>query len=761
VPAGNWSDIIIKPPQILPYYHVASTIKEIQRSQKATFVATSHSSLYGMKQGTPSVHISTANAVATRKILINHELSDERKKTIKFEDEWDRFVEAIRIITDLNETVDALTCDEAWENHFKDAIAATYSSEKEFSDALFQALRDSLAEFCSEQQAAPNSKPKSQKPEPILLKGCNVGFDTQVYRSASLGFPDDYGMSTDSMVDHACVVFGDQCTVSNDAMGSSSKKQRISKSRGAGNDDIKKGTTGKRFTDVTAAVELKHIYTSCADHDGRHKLDLRNAHGPIGQALMYTVDTWHCLRRRGQRAQLLPVAVLAGRVTKQTRSEKLCCMQAHLKIPEFLGMPFVLQVDRCIPFLKGKESVQNDKQAIAVYLDTMTTGLFHAHDIAKRLSDSIDLPLSLCCYAPMQHLELLASPIPGAASVEEFEINQGELFRCVDSDVLVKQWVAELGSWSRQNVVDSYCFVDASCSMGNCLVKISFRTVHSTLIPVEECYGALSLLARHVESGDLAERNEGGDVAEQKEGGGLAEQNEGGDHRSKTCGALLAYALISKRCLVTVMEDLSSSFGAIHLTVAQERPWYWRAFCRLVQEVFIPLADINIVHADIRCVPTSSTTGKCRVYNILVSGVGRETELRLIDYDSLVLVTSLETAKLTYAVSPSCLRSITDQSSVEFLFWQVLWMAYVWSPASDDCLDVDLFCKMLFRSDAVSEMSDSEYSAMNSFKTWIGESRLGSLKQSLQDTTRQNISSPCRKAIGDILAILAEVFCPD
>jgi hypothetical protein len=254
-----------------------------------------------MEQGIPSVHSSTANAVATRKILINHELSGESKKTIKFEDEWDCFVEAIKIVTDLNETVDALTCDEAWENHFKGAIAATYCSEKEFSDALFQALRDSLAEFCSEQQAAP----KSQKPEPILLKGCNVGFDTQVYRSASLGFPDDYGISTDSMVtDHACVVFRDQSTGRNDGTGSSSKKPRFSKSRGAGTDDSKKATTGKMFNDVTA-VELKHIYSSCADHDGRHKLDLRNAHGPIGQALMYTVDTWHCLRRRGPGLYLL------------------------------------------------------------------------------------------------------------------------------------------------------------------------------------------------------------------------------------------------------------------------------------------------------------------------------------------------------------------------------------------------------------------------------------------------------------------------
>jgi hypothetical protein len=681
-----------------------------------------------------------AIAVTAREIMIVDELSGERRTKMDFDLEWDLFVEATKIVTGLDGIVDALSHEEAWEKHFKDAIAATYSSEKEFSDALFQALRDSLGDFCHEPQPTPNTVQMSQNPKPIMLKGCNVGFDTQVYRNASLGFPDKYGISTDSMVDHACVLFGDQGATGG-TTENSTKKRRISNSRGAETDDSQNAKSGKRFNDVTAAVELKHMYSSCANHDGRKTLDLRKAHHPIGQALLYSVDTWHCLRRGGQSADFIRVVVLAGRVAKQERTVELCCMQAHLQIPQFLGMPFEFQVDRCIPFLEGEESVQNDKQAIAIYLDTMTTGLYRAHDIAQRRRDSVDWPLSLCCSSPMQHLELIASPIPGAVSVEGIVINQGELFRCVNHDVLLHEWVAELGSWSRQKVVDSYCFVDRSYSMGNCLVKIAYRTVHNTMIPLEECYAALNSLARHLQSGDLAD------------------QKEGGDHRSETCGALVAFALISKLCLVTVMEDLSSRFGAILIAdTAQECQWHWIAFDRLVREVFIPLADIRIVHTDIRCVPKSSTTGQSRIFNILVSGAGCETELRLIDYDSLVVLgTSLKTSKLKYAVSPSCLHDRVNRSSVEFLFWQVLWMAFVWCPASDDCLDVDMFCKNMFLPEAESEMTDSEYRALNSFKEWIGVASMESLKENWEysKTDKKSLDRP---VIADTLAILSEVF---
>jgi hypothetical protein len=86
-------------------------------------------------------------------------------------------------------------------------------------------------------------------------------------------------------------------------------------------------------------------------------------------------------------------------------------------------------------------------------------------------------------------------------------------------------------------------------------------------------------------------------------------------------------------------------------------------------------------------------------------------------------------------------------------------MAFVWSPASDDCLDVDFFCSTLFL--AANETTGSKYTALNNFKTWIGAGRMDSLNKSMQDATSEHISSAGRKVVGLTLAILFEVFQRD
>jgi hypothetical protein len=607
-----------------------------------------------------------------------------------------------------------VNADAAWESHFKNAIGTEYKSEDEFSYSLFDGLRGSLTGFCH--APVPNPNPQSKKPPKIRLLGCNVGFDTKFYRRASLGLPDGYGISTESVLDHACVVFryqGDEDE--NEDRKRGSKKHKGSDKVGS----VETITAANQYSDVTAGVELKHEYSSCANHDGTALLDLRLAHGPIVQALVYTMDTWHYLTRRGISARELPVIVLACRLKKKEKSaKKLCCMQAHLKIPQVLRDPFVFQVDRCIPF-----SEANDKQAIAIYLDTMTIGLNHA----RAIENSGRVPRTLCCSTDLEDLELLASPIPDASSLGKFAINQGELFRYIGEGQLVKDWIQALAGRSRRRG-PHFCF-DESRKMDFCLVKISCKTVHNTLIPLRDCYDALSTLEQLLETSS---------------------------DRNNVFSPLLASALIANRCLVTVMEDLSSSYIAVPFVAVTERAALWKLFQDLVNKVLLPLAELDIVHSDIRCVPFSQITGTYCIYNILY-GVNSSTGLKLIDYDSFVPISSLCTFFASCAVSRSCLHSSCKDSAVEFLFWQVIWMAFVWSPASDIEVAVDFFCNKLFVETI--GMGGGNYTALNDFKTWIGANRLPALEQMMQDVARgSNTSSSSQNVVGDALHTIMEAF---
>jgi hypothetical protein len=72
-----------------------------------------------------------------------------------------------------------------------------------------------------------------------------------------------------------------------------------------------------QYDDMTAVVELKMEETSCLSFDVNKsgeitEPDFVRFHGPMGQAMIYSMDVWHCLARRGLRVKKLPIVVLAG-----------------------------------------------------------------------------------------------------------------------------------------------------------------------------------------------------------------------------------------------------------------------------------------------------------------------------------------------------------------------------------------------------------------------------------------------------------------
>lgn len=128
---------------------------------------------------------------------------------ISFEDEWEKFSSLVADAThDGKANKQTLpTANEVLENHFQSVMTNTghlYASHESFSNALFEALRNSLDGFAC---------PPGNRSNLIVLQSTwmNVGFGRDVHRT-KLGFKKEYGLSMDSRPDHGCFVFGPKFT---------------------------------------------------------------------------------------------------------------------------------------------------------------------------------------------------------------------------------------------------------------------------------------------------------------------------------------------------------------------------------------------------------------------------------------------------------------------------------------------------------------------------------------------------------------------
>jgi hypothetical protein len=181
---------------------------------------------------------------------------------------------------------------------------------------------------------------------------------------------------------------------------------------------------------------------------------------------------------------------------------------------------------------------------------------------------------------------------------------------------------------------------------------------------------------------------------------------------------LLACAHVSDRCFVTVMKDLSRCHNpsgakrsrsankniSISPSVFDTRLLFWDAFTSLVNDVLLPLASMDIVHADIRFDPRP---GKECICNILGERNNEgKIDLRPVDYESLVYCKGHAPLLATQPYAISVIHFQDEfPSAFECLFWQVLWMAYLWSPMADPTTVVTtyIFVNNLFSDDQVLE----------------------------------------------------------
>jgi hypothetical protein len=156
-----------------------------------------------------------------------------------------------------------------------------YDSEGSFDDALFLALRKSLKGFV-EKEAGGTGK------NWIVLYDSHIGFGQKIER-ITLGYEAGYALSRNSIPDHGCFVLGtDTAKALNIAGTKATAKKR------------KTLDTNKDFwlNDMMSTVELKLEGTSChyfkADGNLVEKPEFGGKHGPMGQAMLYSMDVWHC-----------------------------------------------------------------------------------------------------------------------------------------------------------------------------------------------------------------------------------------------------------------------------------------------------------------------------------------------------------------------------------------------------------------------------------------------------------------------------------
>jgi hypothetical protein len=570
--------------------------------------------------------------------------SGQQSGRATFQDAWNAFAMAARQTTGssgFQENIKGYK--QAWADCFKPVFYVVpkestneldcpiefreYTTERQFSDSLFTALRASLGGLCG----------PTIKSNEIHLKDSNVRFATDIGRNVRLGLGRNDGRSHDGKADHACLVTGDD-----------------------------------GIDDATTVVQLQLSSSACMvpNENGN---GLRYSLGPLGRGVGCGFETLGCLTRRGHSATFVTVLSLAAKKQGHLAyANHLCCVECNLQIPERLGDRFgfkVLRRDQ-FPLENNDEALSIYQEATAVYLKTMCIGLQQANVIRTNMRDSKPA-VSLCCSTTAPGFTLLASPIPRVRCPTDINISQGELYKFAGSnDCFHSEIVDRPGS-------ESFYFRSRLANFDGCIVKVCCPTVHKFLVHPDTTCRAFRYLAR----------------APQK-------------LKAQIAKVLVACFYVSMRCLVTVMTDLSSDgllankASTVSPDAFDSPPILWVAFSDLARKLLLPMAKMDVVHLDIRFDPKSWSL--CNI--LCVKNSKGQIELRLIDYESLVLCNAGNENHTwqKYAIPIDCLGADGPSGGLTFLFWQVLWVAYVCCPATrrENLVEARDFVQKLFVVDS-------------------------------------------------------------
>lgn len=656
---------------------------------------------------------------------------------------WEKFIRLVKVITDLPDGLpegratrssvkQPENAEEAFIRFFP-VMATSYSSEALFQNTLMYALNQSLGNLCEQcdpaaREFSPHEAHNIPKTTFIRLRSSDVMFVTEVKRIENLQFHEKYGMASRSKFDIACVV------------------------------------TRGNLMNATAVVELKIGDTSCKEYDFVGEPKLSSDHAALAQAIFYNMEVWHCFAREGyEPEQPFPVLVVAAKKEDEASHDRLCCLLASLHIPNILGERFRYQVNRCIKFPQtDDEANELYRQALSVFIETLCTGLEHA---VKLLRSKNQDPVTLCCSPPHPDLRLIASPIPEANS-SVWKISQGELHK-VKTKGTIRSWMQKhFGGIKWRSLV----FADENMAVEQCIIKISFKAVHNWLIPCERCWRCLETISAvdelkaavakvlrvclyNASTGCLIIVMR--DLTLYSDSSPIVASNTINDPSSRQPGISNAVnlepiplAANEYRNRGSALEQLMPLLLPTPTRSIGSLPARFEALQRMIANVLLPMARIDVIHTDIRYVSVSR-----EFQNLLCFNDNGHMEMMVVDFESLSEYQGgTDFKNQPYAISVGHL----DQCATAFLylFWQVLWVAYVWCPMTTAVAMAVEFVELFSSAD----------DRLMGFKEWVGVEGMKQLETIWKNLESRNAESPRdlalnEKDIEDTLNILHMRCC--
>lgn len=140
---------------------------------------------------------------------------------------------------------------------------------------------------------------------------------------------------------------------------------------------------------------------------------------------------------------------------------------------------------------------------------------------------------------------------------------------------------------------------------------------------------------------------------------------------AKEIGSVLYGAVGKEAGMVTIMADLSKQgYGILKPKQHRDKlPLLWAAFEELVKKVLLPMAEIKIVHPDIR--PGFDVTS-----NVLfrLDNEGKKASIKLIDFESVVFLRNWRAP----LVDGRYIDKRADWDANTFVWWQCVCLAHTW-----------------------------------------------------------------------------------